>query len=199
MYRVDGLQIEIGRQKDLNRLQDHQVYEDRRQEQTGAQYDRYAGSDQIHSAKEDPEQIGKSRRAQAEQQHGRQFLAPRGEITAQIQGSVGRDPEIADWKQNTSQIKQGPFLRTDPDEPAFADIVTQIEGVGKAQIFLTMDNGGESVYLKNTDTKTVSIEPKVRGVVVVCDGGDDPVVVSRVMDAVTKALNIRSDKVCITK
>ena len=87
----------------------------------------------------------------------------------------------------------------DRTEHRLLDIVTQIEGVGKAQIFLTMDNGGESVYLKNTDTKTVSIEPKVRGVVVVCDGGDDPVVVSRVMDAVTKALNIRSDKVCITK
>lgn len=84
-------------------------------------------------------------------------------------------------------------------EHRLLDIVTQIEGVGKAQIFLTMDNGGENVYLKNTDTKTVSIEPKVRGVVVVCDGGDDPIVTSRVMDAVTKALNIRSDKVCITK
>ena len=84
-------------------------------------------------------------------------------------------------------------------EHRLLDIVTQIEGVGKAQIFLTMDNGGENVYLKNTDTKTVSIEPKVRGVVVVCDGGDDPIVTSRVMDAVTKVLNIRSDKVCITK
>ena len=62
-----------------------------------------------------------------------------------------------------------------------------------------MDNSGENVYLKNTDQKTVSIEPKVRGVVIVCDGGDDPLVVSRVLDAVTKALNISSDKVCITK
>ena len=62
-----------------------------------------------------------------------------------------------------------------------------------------MDNSGENVYLKNTDTKTKSIEPKVRGVVVVCDGGDNPLVVSRVLDAVTKSLNISSDKVCITK
>lgn len=84
-------------------------------------------------------------------------------------------------------------------EARMLEIVSQISGVGEAKIFLTMDNGGENVYLKNSDTKTVSIEPKVRGVVVVCDGGDDPVVVSRVMNAVTKALNIGSDKVCVTK
>ena len=78
-------------------------------------------------------------------------------------------------------------------------IVSQISGVGEVKIFLTMDNSGENVYLKNTDKKTASIEPKVRGVVVVCDGGDDPLVVSRVLDAVTKSLNIGSDKVCITK
>ena len=84
-------------------------------------------------------------------------------------------------------------------EERLLEIVSQIDGVGQAQIFLTMDNSTENVYLKNTDTKTVSIEPKVRGVVVVCDGGDDPMVISRVLDAVTKALHIGSDKVCITK
>ena len=84
-------------------------------------------------------------------------------------------------------------------EARLLEIVTQIEGVGEAKIFLTMDNSGENVYLNNTDTKTVSIEPKVRGVVVVCDGGDNPIVVSRILEAVTKALYISSDKVCITK
>lgn len=79
------------------------------------------------------------------------------------------------------------------------DIVTLIDGVGDAEIFLTMENEGENVYLNNSDTKTKSIAPTVRGVVVVCDGGDDPVVVSRVLSAVTKSLSISSDKVCITK
>lgn len=84
-------------------------------------------------------------------------------------------------------------------EARLLEIVSQISGVGDVKIFLTMDNSGENVYLKNSDTKTISIEPKVRGVVIVCDGGDDPLVISRVLDAVTKALNISSDKVCITK
>ena len=78
-------------------------------------------------------------------------------------------------------------------------IVSQIEGVGEAKIFLTMDNSGENVYLNNTDTKTKSITPVVRGVVIVCGGGDDTLVVSRVMSAVTKSLDISSDKVCVTK
>ena len=78
-------------------------------------------------------------------------------------------------------------------------IVTHIDGVGKAEIFLTMDNGGENIYLTNSDTKTKSIEPTVRGVVIACEGGDDPVVEARLLDAVTKSLSISSDKVCITK
>ena len=87
----------------------------------------------------------------------------------------------------------------DQTEARLLDIISSIGGVGEARIFLTMDDSGENVYKKNSDAKTVSIEPKVRGVVVVCDGGDDPVVKSRVLEAVTKALSISSDKVCITK
>lgn len=78
-------------------------------------------------------------------------------------------------------------------------VVTQIEGVGNAKIFLTMDNEGENVYLSNSDTKTKSITPSVRGVVVVCDGGDDSLIVSRVLSAVTRSLDIPSNKVCVTK
>ena len=84
-------------------------------------------------------------------------------------------------------------------ESRLLDILGEIDGVGEAKIFLTMDNGGENVYLRNTDKKTLSIEPKVRGVVIVCEGGDDPVISSRVLEAVTKALSISSDKVCVTK
>ena len=95
--------------------------------------------------------------------------------------------------------KDNPERYAAKTEAHLLEIISHISGVGEAKIFLTMDNSGENVYLKNTDTKTKSIEPKVRGVVVVCDGGNDPLVVSRVMEAVTKSLNISSDKVCVTK
>ena len=97
------------------------------------------------------------------------------------------------------------LTRIDPNEYSsklkdqLLTIISKIDGVGEAEIFLTIDNSGENVYLTNSDTKTKSIEPTVRGVVVVCQGGDDPVVVSRVLSAVTRSLSISSDKVCITK
>ena len=103
---------------------------------------------------------------------------------------------VIDFSHNDQQQAEA---YADKTEKRLLEIVSQISGVGDVKIFLTMDNSGENVYLKNTDTKTKSIEPKVRGVVVVCDGGDDPLVVARVMAAVTKSLNISSDKVCITK
>ncbi len=96
---------------------------------------------------------------------------------------------------------------SDPDAKLYSEqirtelteILSGIDGVGELSIFLTMDNAGENVYLSNSDTKTKSIEPTVRGVVIVCDGGDDAVVVGRVLDAVTKSLSISSDRVCVTK
>ncbi len=43
------------------------------------------------------------------------------------------------------------------------------------------------------------IEPKVKGVIVICTGGDDPVVKLRITEAITAALNIPSKRVCVTK
>lgn len=74
-----------------------------------------------------------------------------------------------------------------------------IEGVGNVEVLLTIENSVEGVYLENNSTKTKEIEPVIRGVVIACQGGDEPVVVERVMNAVTKALNVSSAKVCVTK
>lgn len=43
------------------------------------------------------------------------------------------------------------------------------------------------------------VQPQIRGVLVVCSGGGDSVIHQRVLEAVTKALNISSAKVCVTK
>ena len=42
-------------------------------------------------------------------------------------------------------------------------------------------------------------EPTVKGVIIVCAGGDDAVVQQRVTQAVTTALDISSKRVCVTK
>lgn len=47
--------------------------------------------------------------------------------------------------------------------------------------------------------KLKEIEPKIRGVLVVCSGGEQPLIKQRILEAVTKALDISSAKVCVTK
>ncbi len=84
-------------------------------------------------------------------------------------------------------------------QQSITDMLSEVEGVGEVKVLLTIENSSEGVYLDNNSTKTKEIEPVIRGAVVVCDGGDDPVVVGRINDAVTKALNISSAKVCVTK
>ena len=78
-------------------------------------------------------------------------------------------------------------------------VISQIEGAGTTKVLLTMENSVEYVYLEGGTTKTKEIEPHIRGVLVVCEGGDNPVVVERITQAVTKALDISTAKVCITK
>lgn len=77
------------------------------------------------------------------------------------------------------------------------DMVESIEGVGIAKVMITMENSTEQVY--TDDTKIKEIEPKVRGVLIICTGASDPVIKETVLESVTKTLNITSDKVCITK
>lgn len=78
-------------------------------------------------------------------------------------------------------------------------LLSKIQGAGKTRVLLTMDNSAEFVYLENGTTKTKEIEPRIRGVLVLCEGGGDPVTVARVTEAVTKALDISAAKVCIEK
>ena len=59
---------------------------------------------------------------------------------------------------------------------------------------IIIDKNGEKTGLVLTE-----IQPQVKGVVVVCDGGDNAAVTERVVAAVTTALNISSRRVCVTK
>ena len=84
-------------------------------------------------------------------------------------------------------------------ESNLEDVIGKIQGAGQTKVLLTMENSVEYVYLKDSTTKTKEVEPLIRGVLVVCEGGDEPVVVERITEAVTKALDISTAKVCVTK
>ncbi len=114
-------------------------------------------------------------------------------------------------------------------ETRLEDALAQIEGVGDVKVFVTLEDGGESVFAldEKSDTETQSeqdggsrrssswqtehvlsggspvlesvLEPGVKGVSVVCEGGDDITVVSRVTEFVSVGLGLPTNRVCVTK
>ena len=84
-------------------------------------------------------------------------------------------------------------------ESDLEEVIAHIQGAGKTKVMLTMENSVEYVYLRDSATKTKEVAPLIRGVLVLCEGGDEPVVAERITEAVTKALNLSTAKVCITK
>ncbi len=79
------------------------------------------------------------------------------------------------------------------------NMVTSVEGAGNAQILLTLENSYEYIYLDDGKTLQKINEPKVRGVVVACEGADSALVRECITELLTTALNIPSTKVCISK
>lgn len=62
------------------------------------------------------------------------------------------------------------------------------------QTYVLVDGAGGKVPLV-----TAQLEPEVKGVVVVCEGGGDPLVVRRVVDTVRVALNISSSRIAVSR
>ena len=83
---------------------------------------------------------------------------------------------------------------TDTVEDADGDRVkTQERDDSETKLIVVDGQNGKQPVVRTT------VEPVVKGVIVVCDGGDDQVVKQRVTDAVKTALNISLTRVCVTK
>lgn len=84
------------------------------------------------------------------------------------------------------------------DGKSTTDVVTGEQGgteraTTERNIILVDGQNGRSALQKTT------LAPAVRGVVVVCEGGDQPVVVERVVGAVRAACNISSSRIYVGK
>lgn len=103
-------------------------------------------------------------------------------------------------------------------------LIGQVEGVGDCRVMVTLESGSRYVYAAEqsyetgNDSQTVNektlfvdteqgpvglliteIQPTVKGVAVVCDGGDDPTVRERVVGLVGAALNLSSGRIFVVK
>ncbi len=108
-------------------------------------------------------------------------------------------------------------------EENLAEIISDIEGTGKASVMITFDSSFENIYAYNagikggtaSDTRTSEKElvliggsrnpespvlvkklcPKVKGVLVVCRGGNDAVVKEKITDAASALFGVPKGRV----
>ena len=105
-------------------------------------------------------------------------------------------------------------------EDKLIGILEAIEGVGKAEIMLTIASTNEYVYAETykqgsnqAENDYVIIDkgsqkealvkrinnPAISGVVVVCEGGDDPRICEKIYKAVSTALDISTSKIYVAE
>ena len=110
-------------------------------------------------------------------------------------------------------------------EHRITTLLRQVEGVGNCQVMVTLESDSQAVYAADTvsssgadgsasfseqyltvDTDTgplglllTRLQPTVKGVAVVCDGGDNPVIQDRVIQVVATAFHISERRICVVK
>lgn len=82
-------------------------------------------------------------------------------------------------------------------EEELSELCSSIDGVGKCRVKVSFEEGESYKY---SGGKIVSTSPpRVLGVTVVCEGGDDTQVAARISDCMTSLFDIGSNRVCVLK
>ena len=129
-------------------------------------------------------------------------------------------------EKNSNQIEAYDYC--DYLEKKVAEIVSSIDGAGKVKVMITLSESIEYVYAQNqNDTKKVNensensdnksdfviienddndaglliktYEPKIRGVAIVCSGGDNVNVQQQIYSTVSAVLNVSTARISISK
>lgn len=110
-------------------------------------------------------------------------------------------------------------------EKRLESIISSVDGAGRVQVMVTLDTSEQTQYAKDEKGNSKSgdksseksyekkyvltdddggvvlktTEPEVRGVIVVCDGGDNAAVKNGITSAVRAALSVDSNKITVLK
>ena len=132
-------------------------------------------------------------------------------------------PADKDSKESSQQPTPSVSEKSLNDE--LAEILSKIDGAGDVRVLLTVSAGEQTLYQtddevsvdensSNTKIKTVIVTnseksqvglikqinpPQYLGAVILCEGADSPSVRLAVLDAVSKATGLGSDKISILK
>lgn len=142
---------------------------------------------------------------------------------SELNVSENNDKKLSDDMQTLNSMDYCEYL-----EEKVEEIVESIDGAGEARVMITLSETTEYIYAtndkdirkssndddnstfenyyviienNNIDTGLLikTIEPKVRGVAVVCEGGSDSTVQRQIYSAVSAVLNISTSRISISK
>jgi len=77
--------------------------------------------------------------------------------------------------------------------------ISAINGVGELTIVVTLDSLSETVYSDRGSGVRTVITPKVRGVAIICEGGDDIVTKQKIVELTSRVLGINTTRISVTK
>ena len=134
--------------------------------------------------------------------------------------SDGDREKSAEAEENTPAAFGYSDIYADSMDSRLCELLTSIEGVGKAQVMLTVDSTEEYVYAETKKVGTSQAEnsyviidkgsqkealvkkvnnPSIKGVVIVCEGGDDPRICEKIYKAVSTALDIPTSRIYVAE
>ena len=134
------------------------------------------------------------------------LLAAVGILLIVFSGRIGTSPEETETEGYTDVSFYTGYL-----ESRIRELCLSVDGIAEAAVFLTLDCSSEYVYSGNSASDVLilsdsdgeeavmlyEIYPRVRGVAVVCTGGDLPRVQETVTGLLSAALGLPSSKIKI--
>lgn len=128
-------------------------------------------------------------------------------------------------KEKADEVESLPIENEVSVEDRLSQILSQVDGAGEVQVFLTIASGEQTIYQTNdtlshnnesdnTQVNTVTVTdskrneqglvrqinpPQYQGAIIVCRGADSPTVRLAVVDAVSKVTGLSSDKISVMK
>lgn len=118
------------------------------------------------------------------------------QILSNIQGA-GNAKVLVTLEQTTEYVyatEEKKSSRNTQDKSGSDSERTETNDSGETTYIVVRDADGSERALPVTE-----VQPVIKGVVVVCDGGDNPTVQQNITSAVTTALHISSIQVCVIK
>jgi stage III sporulation protein AG len=128
------------------------------------------------------------------QEYAQQVETSLTELISSIRGA-GSAKVLVTLERNTQYVyatEEKKSTQTTQDKAANATV--EANDSSETKYILVKDADGSQKALAVTE-----VQPIVKGVVIVCEGGNQPAVQKDIIDAVTTALNLSSARVCVIK